>query len=157
MLGRRASRKTRSGARYSYIHTAVDDHSRFAYGEIHTDEKKETATGFWQRAHAYFTGAGITVERVPTGNGNCYRSEKERRDAFPAGCTPTITTADTPRSQANHPPAASPTSQGNTPRAPGRVGGGPQGPDGHTVLDVLRRAVNELNTAGDLGRTLEFP
>ncbi|GHG38313.1 hypothetical protein GCM10018777_64240 [Streptomyces albogriseolus] len=26
-----------------------------------------------------------------------YRSEQERRDAFPGGCTPTSTTADTPR------------------------------------------------------------
>ncbi len=30
---------------------------------------------------------------------------------------PGITTADTPRPQANHPPAASPTSLGNTPSA----------------------------------------
>ena len=34
-LGRQAGRKTRSGAGYSYIHTAVDDHSRLAYSEIH--------------------------------------------------------------------------------------------------------------------------
>ncbi|MFF4181414.1 helix-turn-helix domain-containing protein, partial [Streptomyces sp. NPDC001750] len=46
-LGRQAGRKTRSGAGYRYIHTAVDDHSRLAYSEIHGDEKKETATGFW--------------------------------------------------------------------------------------------------------------
>ncbi|MFI6122885.1 helix-turn-helix domain-containing protein, partial [Streptomyces sp. NPDC051064] len=30
-LGRQAGRKTRSKAGYSYIHTAVDDHSRLAY------------------------------------------------------------------------------------------------------------------------------
>lgn len=35
----------------------------------------------------------------------------------PIGCIPTITTAETPRSQANRPPAASPTSQGTTTRA----------------------------------------
>ncbi|WP_037888082.1 leucine zipper domain-containing protein, partial [Streptomyces viridochromogenes] len=34
VLGRRAGRKTRSGAGYSYLHTAVDDHSRLAYSEI---------------------------------------------------------------------------------------------------------------------------
>ncbi|WP_405913514.1 IS481 family transposase [Streptomyces sp. NBC_00963] len=73
-LGRPAGRKTRSGTGYSYIHTAVDDHSRLAYSEILTDEKKETATGFWQRAHAYFASCGITVERVLTDNGACYKS-----------------------------------------------------------------------------------
>lgn len=36
--------------------------------------KKETAVGFWTRAHAFFTQAGITVERVLTDNGSCYRS-----------------------------------------------------------------------------------
>ncbi|MDR6975741.1 transposase InsO family protein, partial [Streptomyces sp. 3330] len=47
------------------------------------DEKKETATGFWTRAQAYFTQAGITVERVLTDNGSCYRS-REWRDALAA-------------------------------------------------------------------------
>ncbi|MFE6684994.1 IS481 family transposase [Streptomyces sp. NPDC057743] len=82
-LGRQAGRKTRSGAGYSYIHTAVDDHSRLAYSEIHTDEKKETATGFWQRAQEYFTSCGITVERVLTDNGACYTS-RLWRDALAA-------------------------------------------------------------------------
>lgn len=73
-LGRPAGRKTRSGVGYSYLHNAVDDHSRLAYSEILTDEKKETAVGFWQRAHAFFARAGITVERVLTDNGACYKS-----------------------------------------------------------------------------------
>ncbi|WP_406423487.1 IS481 family transposase [Streptomyces sp. NBC_01589] len=73
-LGRQAGRKTRSGVGYSYLHNAVDDHSRLAYSEILTDEKKETAVGFWQRAHAFFTQAGITVQRVLTDNGSCYKS-----------------------------------------------------------------------------------
>jgi transposase InsO family protein len=83
VLGRAAGRKARSGAGYSYLHTAVDDHSRLAYSEILTDEKKETATSFWQRAHAFFTQAGITVERVLTDNGSCYRS-RDWRDLLTA-------------------------------------------------------------------------
>ncbi|MGW1137329.1 IS481 family transposase, partial [Streptomyces zhihengii] len=83
VLGRAAGRRTRSGAGYSYLHTAVDDHSRLAYSEILTDEKKETATGFWQRAHAFFAEYGITVERVLTDNGSCYRS-RDWRDALAA-------------------------------------------------------------------------
>src|SRR6185436_9160935 len=39
--------------------------------------------GFWTRAHAWFTAAGITVERVLTDNGACYRSHTWR-DALAA-------------------------------------------------------------------------
>ncbi|WP_236243991.1 IS481 family transposase [Streptomyces sp. CC210A] len=87
VLGRQAGRKTRSNAGYSYLHTAVDDHSRLAYSEIHADEKKETATGFWTRAQAFFTAAGITVERVLTDNGSCYRSRDWRDVLTAAGIT----------------------------------------------------------------------
>ncbi|GGW25614.1 IS481 family transposase [Streptomyces griseoloalbus] len=87
VLGRQARRKTRKNAGYSYIHTAVDDHSRLAYSEIHTDEKKETATAFWTRAHAYFTSAGIIVERVLTDNGSCYKSHAWRDLLATAGIT----------------------------------------------------------------------
>lgn len=59
---------------YHFLHTAIDDHSRLAYTEILADEKKETASEFWARANAYFTSVGITVERVLTDNGSCYRS-----------------------------------------------------------------------------------
>ena len=59
---------------YSFLHNAVDDHSRLAYTEILPDEKKDTAAGFWARANAYFESHGITVKRVLTDNGSCYRS-----------------------------------------------------------------------------------
>nr|WSW59313.1 IS481 family transposase [Streptomyces sp. NBC_00998]WSW60402.1 IS481 family transposase [Streptomyces sp. NBC_00998] len=86
-LGRPAGRKKKSGAGYSYIHTAVDDHSRLAYSEILADEKKETATAFWTRAQAYFTACGITVERVLTDNGSCYKSHAWRDLLAAAGIT----------------------------------------------------------------------
>jgi transposase InsO family protein len=59
---------------YGYLHTALDDHSRLAYTEILPDERKETATAFLARAHAWYAAAGITIERVISDNGNCYRS-----------------------------------------------------------------------------------
>jgi transposase InsO family protein len=59
---------------HSFIHAAVDDHSRLAYCEIHPDETRQTAAAFWARAHAWFSGHGITVQRVLTDNGGCYRS-----------------------------------------------------------------------------------
>jgi transposase InsO family protein len=59
---------------YSFLHHAIDDHSRLAYSEILSDETKETAAAFWLRAHAFFADAGITVTAVMTDNGACYRS-----------------------------------------------------------------------------------
>ncbi|MGJ1628793.1 IS481 family transposase [Clavibacter sepedonicus] len=76
VLGRAAGRRNtpRTGRGYAFLHHAVDDHSRLAYSEILTDERKETAAAFWARANAFFTAAGITVIRVLTDNGSCYRS-----------------------------------------------------------------------------------
>jgi transposase InsO family protein len=87
VLGRQAGRAKRSGAGYSYLHTALDDHSRLAYSEILTDEKKETAAAFWGRAQAFFTSCGITVERVLTDNGSCYKSRLWRDTLAAAGIT----------------------------------------------------------------------
>jgi transposase InsO family protein len=86
-LGRQAGRKNRSGAGYSYLHNAVDDHSRLAYSEILTDEKQESATAFWTRAQHFFAQAGITVQRVLTDNGSCYRSRTWRDTLANAGIT----------------------------------------------------------------------
>ncbi|MCX4748826.1 IS481 family transposase [Kitasatospora sp. NBC_01287] len=87
VLGRQAGRKTRSGTGYSYLHNAVDDHSRLAYSEILTDERKETAAAFWTRAQDFFAQAGITVQRVLTDNGSCYKSHPWRDVLAAAGIT----------------------------------------------------------------------
>ncbi|MER7850281.1 IS481 family transposase [Kitasatospora sp. NPDC096077] len=70
---------------YSYVHSAVDDHTRLAYSEVLADERQETAAAFWQRAHAFFTGHGVTVERVLTDNGSCYKSRLFTRTLTDAG------------------------------------------------------------------------
>ena len=72
--GRQAGRKNRSGVGYSYLHSAIDDNSRLVYSEILNDERKETASAFWRRARRYYRSQGITVRRVMTDNGSCYRS-----------------------------------------------------------------------------------
>lgn len=73
---------------YSYLHTAIDDHSRLAYTEILPDETQHTAVAFWRRAHAYFTACGITIHRVITDNGSCYRSRLWRDTLTSMGITP---------------------------------------------------------------------
>jgi transposase len=57
---------------YHFLHTAIDGHSRLAYSEILTNERKETAAAFWIRADAWFANCGITVRKVLTDNGSCY-------------------------------------------------------------------------------------
>ena len=74
-LGRQAGRRNRAGMGYAYLHHAVDDHSRLAYSEILSDERKETASDFWNRANMFFGDHGIVVKRVLTDNGSCYRSK----------------------------------------------------------------------------------
>ncbi|WP_082698520.1 IS481 family transposase [Mycobacterium sp. GA-2829] len=59
---------------YHFLHTAIDGHSRLAYSELLTDERKDTAAAFWLRANAWFLECGITVRNVLTDNGACYRS-----------------------------------------------------------------------------------
>ena len=58
---------------YEYVHIAVDDYSRLAYAEVLDDETAATAAGFLRRAVAHYDRYGITVERVLTDNGGCYR------------------------------------------------------------------------------------
>jgi transposase InsO family protein len=60
--------------RHAFVHTVVDDHSRVAYAEIHDDETAATATAVLRRAVFWFAARGVTVHRVLTDNGSCYRS-----------------------------------------------------------------------------------
>jgi transposase InsO family protein len=67
-IGRtRAQKRARIG--YDYIHSVVDDHSRFAYSEILADERGSTCAAFFARALDRFHQAGIThVRAVMTDN-----------------------------------------------------------------------------------------
>ena len=68
-----ANRGTRGPIGYDYVHTAIDDHTRLAYAEIHPDEKDATCAGFLHRAMAWFAAHGIPVRRVLTDNALVYR------------------------------------------------------------------------------------
>lgn len=73
--GRQPGLKDRHrGIGWDRAHVAIDDHSRLAYVEELPDESPETTAGFLRRAWAFYAGHGITVERILTDNGGCYRS-----------------------------------------------------------------------------------
>ncbi len=83
VLGRQAGRARRSSMGFDYVHSAVDDHSRLAYSEIHTDEKADTCAGFLRRAAAFFATCGIAhIERVLTDNAWPYRKSFAWRQAL---------------------------------------------------------------------------
>ena len=68
------ARRGTGRAGYTYVHSAVDDHTRLAYSEVHDDETTATTIGFWLRAVAFFAKHGITVREVLSDNGPNYRS-----------------------------------------------------------------------------------
>ncbi len=62
-------------AGWEFVHVCVDDATRLAYVEVLEDEKGKTAAGFLRRAVGWFAEMGVTVERVMSDNGSCYRSK----------------------------------------------------------------------------------
>jgi transposase InsO family protein len=83
----RASPGSHPSLGYGYLHSALDDHSRLAYTEILADERKDTAAAFLHRAYAWYASLGITVERVLSDNGACYRSQPWARACAQLGIT----------------------------------------------------------------------
>lgn len=63
------------GIGWEHLHVAVDDASRLAYTELLANEQKESATGFLDRALAWFASHGVVAQRVMTDNGSAYRSK----------------------------------------------------------------------------------
>lgn len=72
----------------AFVHTVIDDHSRVAYAEIHDDETAATAVAVLRRAHAWFADRGVTVQRVLSDNGSCYRSHAWRDACAELGIAP---------------------------------------------------------------------
>ena len=66
------------GAGWEFVHVCIDDASRVAFSQVMPDEKKESATAFLIAAIAYYASLGVTVSRVMTDNGSCYRSHAFR-------------------------------------------------------------------------------
>jgi transposase InsO family protein len=64
--GDRSRRNRRVG--YEWVHSVVDDHSRFAHSELHPDERSETVVGFLERVLADYRGRGMRVRRLMTDN-----------------------------------------------------------------------------------------
>jgi transposase InsO family protein len=64
------------GVGWEYVHVCIDDASRVAFSKIMKTERQGCAVAFLKAAIAYYASLGVTVERVMTDNGSCYRSGK---------------------------------------------------------------------------------
>ena len=70
-------KKTRIG--FDYVHSVVDDHSRFAYSEILPDERGTTTVAFFARALERFADHAITVDALMTDNAWNYTHSRALR------------------------------------------------------------------------------
>jgi len=64
---------------WQFLHVAIDDHARVAYGEFYRDERTGSAIRFLVRLVRYYRQLGIKIARVLTDNGKCYISKRFRR------------------------------------------------------------------------------
>jgi transposase InsO family protein len=73
------------GAGYQFLHIAIDDHARVAYGELYRDERGLSCGRFLARLVGYYRRLGVKVSRILTDNGTGYRSKRFRRACLRLG------------------------------------------------------------------------
>lgn len=93
--GRENRPNRKRGPGWDFIHSAVDDHSRLAYSEIHPDERADTCVGFWQRADAFFASHNIAVTGVMTDNAKAYLCDRFQRAITNTGAWSSPASPDT--------------------------------------------------------------
>lgn len=81
ITGDRKGQSNSRGVGWEYVHVCIDDASRVAFSRIMKTERAPCAVAFLKAAVAYYKSLGITVLRVMTDNGSCYRSK-----AFAKAC-----------------------------------------------------------------------
>ncbi|HSS87307.1 MAG TPA: IS481 family transposase [Reyranella sp.] len=81
ITGDRKGQSNSRGVGWEYVHVCIDDASRVAFSKIMKTERGDCAVAFLKAAIAHYKSLGITVLRVMTDNGSCYRSS-----AFAKAC-----------------------------------------------------------------------
>lgn len=84
MRGRAAARPRHRGDGYDYLHVAIDDRSRWAYVEVHADERGSTCAGFLRRTAEHLASVGVSIEAVMTDRAMNYVVSREFRDSLAA-------------------------------------------------------------------------
>ena len=65
--------KESRGVGWEYLHVAIDDHSRIAFSAILPDQSHHSAMRFFLMARPHYARFGISIRRVLTDNGSCYK------------------------------------------------------------------------------------
>jgi len=97
ITGDRTGQSSARGIGWEFVHVCIDDHSRIAFADIRPDEKKESAIAALKAALAWYASLGITVERVMTDNGSCYRSKAFNKTCAALGLRHIYTKPYTPK------------------------------------------------------------
>jgi transposase InsO family protein len=74
ITGDRTGPNKSRGVGWEFVHVCIDDASRIAFSRVMKNERKASAVAFLKAAVAYYASLGVTIERVMTDNGSCYRS-----------------------------------------------------------------------------------
>jgi transposase InsO family protein len=74
ITGDRRGQSNGRGVGWEYVHVCIDDASRIAFVQVMPTEKKDCSVAFLKAAIAYYQSLGITVARVMTDNGACYKA-----------------------------------------------------------------------------------
>ena len=80
LTGDRSSQDRQHPDGVDIVHAIIDDHSRLAYAEIHSDQRATTVVGFFERALAFYSAHGITVQRLMTDNAWAYARSRLFRE-----------------------------------------------------------------------------
>ncbi|HET7573762.1 MAG TPA: IS481 family transposase [Solirubrobacterales bacterium] len=67
------SKRARSKAGWIYLYAAVDDASRLGFARVYPDETAASAISFLEACIRFYARHGITIERVLTDNGTCFK------------------------------------------------------------------------------------
>jgi len=97
ITGDRTGRSNSRGVGWEFVHVCIDDASRIAFSRVMKTERKGCAITFLKAAIAYYKSLGITVERVMTDNGSCYKAFAFRRACKRLGLRHIRTRPYTPR------------------------------------------------------------
>lgn len=95
VTGDRKQNTPRAG--WEFLHVAIDDHSRIAFSDLLEDERSHSAVAFLKAVVARYRAFGVTIRRVLTDNGACYRSGQFRRACDRLGLKHIFTKPYTPR------------------------------------------------------------
>jgi transposase InsO family protein len=81
ITGDRTGQSNSRGIGWEFVHVCIDDASRIAFSKVMNNERQGCAIAFLKAAIAYYKSLGVTVQRVMTDNGSCYKAH-----AFARAC-----------------------------------------------------------------------